>query len=700
VARDKNTDRTGIVHVNYCSRALEWVNMKQLFSEVFNHFSVPHLIPLLLNIMFAWNFLPNVSRFCYKPAMVFKDFHVSSLMNDSYECICNSSKRLVQFLDPDTRNENNIDPRAHVRTMDTNIIHHRELREAMALGLNHIPLKNTNIREAIQVIADTFGQVCQLLQVDEYFNVEGASRMVRTMSRDKLLSAMRENLFGFRYSKPYLFSDKAVDNELSWLLKHVFISGLDKASSNACFICIHHIRHQALLRLNSLDFEPCRHNNLWDSIENVTDKIKKELKSLLPELPIHEEELPYIMAIYKFHKKKYRWISNAFGTIYVNIATLLTISTMALLEEVKEWANTTIKGYNNFLGIDTSIYWIIDAITDFTLNIPERINNIYVADITRCFESIPISGKDTLYDAMEFITHIGITNMRRKHPRSEQFLWIKINDKGITTKAVWASTCPRHGEWFPIPITKFLQIHKWLTTNCYVRLGDQVWKQVLGIPMGFSCSPLWCNLYLLSYEIKFIQRLARLGQIEIMSKFKHAYRYIDDLCWLNVGNANIFLDPTQPRHMDNPFWIYPLDIIEIKTEVSQFSENHPQSGIKAHFMNVLITVTNENSGMFIMQKFDKRRELPFKYSQFIKFKSNRPVKQAYNVVISQTVPILYLSSNPGVALYEIQALFTVLSNNGFRSTKLQQIVIKFLTNNHFPALRFDKSHLLQLLQGM
>ena len=183
--------------------------------------------------------------------------------------------------------------------------------------------------------------------------------------------------------------------------------------------------------------------------------------------------------------------------------------------------------------------------------------------------------------------------------------------------------------------------------------------------MGFSCSPLWCNLYILSYEIKFIQRLAKLGQTEIMSKFKCAFRYIDDLCWLNVREVGIFLNPSQPRIMDNPFWIYPLDIIEIKTEVSQFSESSPQFGVKAHFMNVLISITDERAGKFLMQKFDKRRDLPFKYSQFIKFRSNRPIKQAYNVVISQTILILYLSNSSILAMQEIQALFNTLTANGF-----------------------------------
>ena len=117
-------------------------------------------------------------------------------------------------------------------------------------------------------------------------------------------------------------------------------------------------------------------------------------------------------------------------------------------------------------------------------------------------------------------------------------------------------------------------------------------------------------------------------------------------------------------------------------------------------MNVLITVTNKDSSIFIMQKYDKRRELSFSYSQFIKFKSNKPVKHAYNVVISQTVPILYLSSNHEVALQEIKALFTVLSANSFLSNKLQQIVIQFLTKNQVHALRFNKDHLLLLIQGM
>ena len=98
-------------------------------------------------------------------------------MNGSYECICNSSKRLIQFLDPDTTDNTNGDTKMHVRTMDTKIIHNNGLKEDVTLGLNHIPLHNTNIRETVQVVVDIFGHVCKLLKVSEITDVDTTSKV-------------------------------------------------------------------------------------------------------------------------------------------------------------------------------------------------------------------------------------------------------------------------------------------------------------------------------------------------------------------------------------------------------------------------------------------------------------------------------------------------------------------------------------------
>jgi hypothetical protein len=175
----------------------------------------------------------------------------------------------------------------------------------------------------------------------------------------------------------------------------------------------------------------------------------------------------------------------------------------------------------------------------------------------------------------------------------------------------WATRQPQYGCWSEFPTSRLLSLHEWLMKSCFLTLGDRVWQQRTGIPMGFTCSPIWCNMYLLSYEIKFIQHLARLGRTDLMAKFQYAFRSIDDLCLFNVQNPRDFLDPNQLRTENNPYWIYPLNVLEIKEETSSFSSCNPNRGISAHFMIVEFTLNEHDLGQFVFRKYDKHRSLLF-----------------------------------------------------------------------------------------
>jgi hypothetical protein len=216
--------------------------------------------------------------------------------------------------------------------------------------------------------------------------------------------------------------------------------------------------------------------------------------------------------------------------------------------------------------------------------------------------------------------------------------------------------------------------------------------------MGFFCSPLWCNLYFLQYEASFITRLARLGRTDLIKRFQHSFRYIDDLCILNNGDISQFLDPNADRVSTNPYWIYPLGIVEIKNEIDRFSATFPQRGTSAHFMNMHISIINEVDGVFRTHKFDKRRNLPFEYSQFLQFRSNRSVSQSYNIIQSQAFPILYLSNNVHDVLNELESLLQALMTNGFWRHKLKSQLIKFLRLGSFPALKFDLMKVIYSLE--
>ena len=72
--------------------------------------------------------------------------------------------------------------------------------------------------------------------------------------------------------------------------------------------------------------------------------------------------------------------------------------------------------------------------------------------------------------------------------------------------------------------------------NLYVQVGDQLLRQVIGIPMGVSCAPYLANLMLFMYELEFFDAfISKHDPIrnkparQLLWKLSCCTRYIDDL---------------------------------------------------------------------------------------------------------------------------------------------------------------------------
>lgn len=152
-------------------------------------------------------------------------------------------------------------------------------------------------------------------------------------------------------------------------------------------------------------------------------------------------------------------------------------------------------------------------------------------------------GFDNLHEALDFILRKGFS--QHNSSTQQHSIWIHINtDIGLADHAKWdkqllGSTC-----WIEITNERLMKIQLWLINNCFIKLGITIWQQKNGIPMGFSYSPMWYNLYFMAYEIQFISRLIMLRHFDLLSTFEQAYRYIDDICILNAPSISMFLDPS------------------------------------------------------------------------------------------------------------------------------------------------------------
>jgi hypothetical protein len=232
----------------------------------------------------------------------------------------------------------------------------------------------------------------------------------------------------------------------------------------------------ALERLMGNDFLPCKVGLIWTLPSAVLDQVSSDLKDILPEFLPPYQALPYLMATYKQHKNKYRCLINAFYTVFSNIATLLTITSKVLLESVKAWALSKTQSYKSFLKVDTSIFWLVDSIIETTLNLPSEIHDIFVADICRCYETIPLQGPNNLLTAIAFLTGLAFKQAALAHPKATSSLWVCVATDGSPASTRWVTRCPQYGNWVEISQTRLLRLHEWLINNYFLTLGDRVWQ--------------------------------------------------------------------------------------------------------------------------------------------------------------------------------------------------------------------------------
>ena len=90
---------------------------------------------------------------------------------------------------------------------------------------------------------------------------------------------------------------------------------------------------------------------------------------------------------------------------------------------------------------------------------------------------------------------------------------------------------------------------EFLVDNIYVRFGGQLFRQMVGIPMGTNCAPLLADLFLYSYENEFLDKLIKEGKRKLARRFNLSYRYIDDLSSFNNKRFKEFISDIYPKEL-------------------------------------------------------------------------------------------------------------------------------------------------------
>ena len=314
------------------------------------------------------------------------------------------------------------------------------------------------------------------------------------------------------------------------------------------------------------------------------------------------------------------------------------------------------------------------------MNIPKEISSIDTFDIASCYEAIPHQGEFSLLWALQEICNIGS----------------KLGYMGFgLNKNLEPSLLKKPKKDYKLfRFDEFVILNQIILQSCFVQLGPIMVKQVKGIPMGYSCSPLWCNLYFAAY-LK-LTLLKDYLNFPCFKNLKHLnFRFGTLTIWHSLIIV-LLLNSSMRNEActnDNPKWIYPLHIIQLKPTATY----HNHITTNAVFLCAKFTLHRPFIGNFSSSINWKKDKLPCNNVSYLFLKSNRPIKQCYNVCISQVVTILYAASHCFLAFQDLNKLIYLLKNNGFHKNTLIHIIYSYILENEFPGIHFDKSLLLKMI---
>ena len=150
----------------------------------------------------------------------------------------------------------------------------------------------------------------------------------------------------------------------------------------------------------------------------------------------------------------------------------------------------------------------------------------------------------------------------------------------------------------------------YLLDNIYIKFGNKLYKQIVGILMGTNCAPLVTDLFLFCYERDFKTSLFGDNQADNIETFISTPRYLDDL--LNIDNPYF-------KGMVNQ--IYPLKL--------QFNKANT-SDTEAPFLDLHLSISN----CFVFSKiYDKRDNFDFDILNFPFLDGDVPRLPSYGVYI-------------------------------------------------------------------
>lgn len=591
----------------------------------------------------------------------------------------------------------------HVVTADPEVFSHLcpqspHLPAVLALGSKFRPHTHTVASEAVlqDVRSHLFQAVNALVQrMSRDFRVsEDALRPWAGELKSRMQDALNQIPAGSSVADadaPVLSKDDR--DALKSVQKHFLCCNVDKAATTLAIVCKHHAVHLVLRDLHPADGSTGPFTAMTASPEQILAEAAEHLPTL------HEAAGKAKVAVYsgipKFHKLdagsiKWRFLSYSADVCSTPLARHLTWLFKAIQQDVQKlWESLPfppgLKELHKTFWILTNSAGFIPVVhswnsrqTLFQHQAPARLHS---------------------YDFARLYTNLDHTDLKRRLESLLRDVWglhggdakhVKVSASGRARWAAGAVPAPRLRSWdgersFTFTLASAVQCLEYLIDHAFIRVGDRIYRQTVGIPMGSNPCVYLANFYLFVYEYEFMQDLLRIHcsvpmrvhARRVLDAFSHTRRYIDDLAQITHESADFVAQffYTSQLTQHGIHGIYPDSL--------QLEPTFTEPAASMDFMDLTIAPAEMPDGSFgplVSTHFDKRRGAAFRrvhVRRFPHIQSMISSKCKYGVLGSRFVHLARTVTEVRCLIREVGGLVVDMARERYDVQRLLREVKRF-----------------------
>ena len=542
------------------------------------------------------------------------------------ECECKNSK----LADTDT---------GHILTGDLRFVEDLKLRKLFSKGPNFREPNKINFNRCKNAI-ETAIESCILSMANKYkiekncFNVWKNCIMEEITRRIKILKKTK-----FQPQLGKVLNDPNVINYLDHLKNKFVITPIDKANKNIAFICKRYYIERTLKEVGLTDKVSPTYKITTKNQEEIMFENQELCKMLKVKLSDEYNSIPNMYWIPKMHKNPIgaRFIIASTNSSNKPLSKMISNVFKMIFKQIENFHNKS-RFYSNY-----NLFWVLE-------------NSKPVIDM---LDDINKKGKAksiATYDFSTLYTNIPHTDLINKLNEIIDIVFAGGPNKHITVDEYGASWTNKVNSNKTTVLNKdtLKRITSHLIKESFFKVGNKVFKQHIGIPMGLDPSPFFANLYLHRYEHEFMIDTIK-KQTKTALNFGGCARFIDDLCCLNdEGAFNVLRKKIYPEQL------------ELKSE---------NEGKQATFLDLQITIKNNK---FEYCLFDKRDAFPFSVVRMPDRRSNIPKSIFYGSFSAELLRIARATLYREHFIKRIKELTNRMLNQGGNKTMLIKQINKVM----------------------